>query len=63
VTRRFDRPHRCRREARWDEIAGPNGKAKVVARGMVIGRDAQIIEGIPGQWSTTETGTAPGLLS
>ncbi len=44
------------RTARWEEIAGPNGKAKVVAKGKVTGRDTQIIPGIPGQWSTTETG-------
>jgi hypothetical protein len=33
------------RTARWEEIAGPNGKAKVVANGKVIGRDTQIIDG------------------
>lgn len=44
------------REARWDEIAGPNGKAKVVARGMVVGRQTHVIEGVPGRWSTTEAG-------
>jgi uncharacterized protein (DUF1684 family)/ketosteroid isomerase-like protein len=44
------------RAARWDEIAGPNGKAKVVARGMVVGRDAHVIAGVPGRWSTTEAG-------
>jgi uncharacterized protein len=44
------------RKARWEEIAGPNGKAKVVARGRVIGRDVHVIPGVPGQWSTTEAG-------
>jgi uncharacterized protein (DUF1684 family) len=44
------------RTARWDEIAGPNGKAKVVANGKVIGRDTQVIPDVPGQWSTTEAG-------
>ncbi|MFD2467411.1 DUF1684 domain-containing protein [Amycolatopsis silviterrae] len=44
------------REARWDEIAGPNGKAKVVANGRVSGRDPRAIAGIPGQWQVTEAG-------
>ena len=44
------------RKARWEEVAGPNGKAKVVARGMVVGREPQVIEGVPGRWSTTEAG-------
>ena len=45
------------REARWSEIAGPNGKAKVVANGRVTGRDAVVIPGVPGQWRITEAGT------
>ncbi|WP_410677141.1 DUF1684 domain-containing protein [Amycolatopsis sp. cmx-4-68] len=45
------------REARWDEIAGPNGKAKVVANGRVTGRDTHVIPGVPGQWRITEAGT------
>jgi uncharacterized protein len=44
------------RKARWEEIAGPNGKAKVVANGKVIGRDTHVIPGVPGQWSTTGAG-------
>jgi uncharacterized protein (DUF1684 family) len=44
------------REARWDEIAGPNGKAKVVANGRVTGRDTHVIPGVPGQWRITEAG-------
>ncbi len=44
-------------EARWDEIAGPNGKAKVVANGRVTGRDTVVIPGVPGQWRITEAGT------
>ncbi|MEV5543048.1 DUF1684 domain-containing protein [Saccharopolyspora shandongensis] len=44
------------RKARWDEIAGPNGKAKVVANGRVTGRDAHVIPGVPGQWRVTEAG-------
>ncbi|MEV6227743.1 hypothetical protein AB0L88_07615 [Saccharopolyspora shandongensis] len=44
------------RKARWDEIAGPNGKAKVVANGRVTARDAHVIPGVPGQWRITEAG-------
>ncbi|MDT5027934.1 MAG: uncharacterized protein QOE61_4360 [Micromonosporaceae bacterium] len=44
------------RKGRWGEIAGPNGKAKVVANGKVIGREVYTIPGVPGQWSTTEAG-------
>ncbi|WP_033294952.1 DUF1684 domain-containing protein [Amycolatopsis jejuensis] len=44
------------REARWDEIAGPNGKAKVVANGRIAGTDSQVIPGVPGQWQATEAG-------
>jgi hypothetical protein len=29
--------HEAWRRARWDEVAGPNGKAKVVANGKVTG--------------------------
>jgi uncharacterized protein len=44
------------RNARWDEVAGSNGKAKVVANGKVIGRGPHLIPGVPGRWSTTEAG-------
>jgi uncharacterized protein (DUF1684 family) len=44
------------RRARWDEIAGPNGKAKVVANGKVTGRTPLTIPGVPGRWSTTAAG-------
>ncbi|MDR7384966.1 DUF1684 domain-containing protein [Promicromonospora iranensis] len=44
------------RRARWDEVAGPDGKAKVVARGMVSGSNAQVVPGVPGRWSTTGAG-------
>ena len=45
------------RAARWDEIAGPNGKAKVVTNGRVTGRDSLVIPNVPGQWRITEAGT------
>ncbi|MEU6644718.1 DUF1684 domain-containing protein [Saccharomonospora sp. NPDC046836] len=44
------------RKSRWDEIAGPNGKVKVVANGRVTGPDSHVIPGVPGQWSITEAG-------
>ena len=44
------------RAARWDEIAGPDGKAKVVANGRVAGRDTHVIPGVPGRWRITEAG-------
>ncbi|ASO21658.1 hypothetical protein FHR81_003303 [Actinoalloteichus hoggarensis] len=48
--------HEAWRAARWDEIAGPNGKAKVVANGRVSGPEARGIPGIPGRWRVTEAG-------
>lgn len=44
------------REGRWEEIAGPNGKAKVVANGKVTDQDLHTLPGIPGTWSTSATG-------
>lgn len=44
------------RRARWIDIAGPRGKAKVVGNGQVMGRRGHAIEGVPGQWSTNEAG-------
>ena len=44
------------RKARWEEMAGPQGKAKVVAKGMISGPEPQIVPDIPGRWSTTEAG-------
>lgn len=48
--------HEAWRRARWEEVAGPNGKAKVVARGRVTGPGSHVVPGIPGRWSTTATG-------
>ncbi|SEO64570.1 DUF1684 domain-containing protein [Amycolatopsis saalfeldensis] len=44
------------RQTRWAEMAGPQGKASVVARGMVSGPELQTVPDVPGQWSTTEAG-------
>ncbi|MEV4896608.1 DUF1684 domain-containing protein [Nonomuraea sp. NPDC055795] len=48
--------HEAWREERWEEVAGPNGKAKVVANGTVTDQDLHTIAGIPGTWSTSATG-------
>ncbi|HWO61958.1 MAG TPA: DUF1684 domain-containing protein [Umezawaea sp.] len=48
--------HQAWREGRWDEIAGPNGKAKVVAKIRVAGPEVHTVPGVPGRWSTTGTG-------
>jgi uncharacterized protein len=48
--------HEAWRQTRWEEVAGPNGKAKVVARGMITGREPHVIPGVPGRWRTTATG-------
>ncbi|MBP2340646.1 uncharacterized protein (DUF1684 family) [Saccharothrix coeruleofusca] len=48
--------HEAWRRSRWEEIAGPNGKAKVVANGRVAGREPRTVAGVPGRWSVTEAG-------
>jgi hypothetical protein len=35
VDRSVPADHEAWREARWEELAGPHGKAKVVAKGIV----------------------------
>ncbi|MFD6159315.1 DUF1684 domain-containing protein [Nocardia sp. NPDC060256] len=44
------------RQGRWQEIAGPHGKAKVIATGKIAGPDARSLPGVPGRWSTNEAG-------
>ncbi|MGI5439066.1 DUF1684 domain-containing protein [Streptomyces shenzhenensis] len=44
------------RAGRWEEVAGANGKAKVVAKGKITGRDPHTLPGVPGEWSTDEAG-------
>ncbi|MBT3153289.1 DUF1684 domain-containing protein [Streptomyces sp. CHD11] len=44
------------RKGRWEEVAGPNGKAKVVANGKITGRGTHVLPGVPGTWSTDEAG-------
>ncbi|MFI6041823.1 DUF1684 domain-containing protein [Nocardia sp. NPDC051321] len=44
------------RRLRWEEMAGPRGKAKVVAKGMISGPEPQIVADVPGRWSNTEAG-------
>ncbi|MBO3674444.1 DUF1684 domain-containing protein [Streptomyces sp. NEAU-YJ-81] len=44
------------REGRWEEIAGVNGKGTVTAKAKISGHDAHTLDGLPGIWTTTETG-------
>lgn len=48
--------HHAWRTTRWEEVAGPNGKATVVAKSTVAGLEPRTIPGVPGRWSTTEAG-------
>jgi uncharacterized protein (DUF1684 family) len=48
--------HEAWRKGRWEEVAGPNGKATFVARGRVSGTSPRVVPGIPGWWGTTEAG-------
>lgn len=44
------------REARWNEIVEPNGKASVIAKTEISGPEEHVIEGIPGTWRVNDTG-------
>lgn len=44
------------RQARWQEITGPYGKAKVVANAQITGPQPLAIPGVPGRWNTTADG-------
>ncbi|GGM40224.1 DUF1684 domain-containing protein [Promicromonospora citrea] len=44
------------RAQRWAELAGPGGKASVVARAVVSGPGDHVIDGVPGRWSTDGSG-------
>ncbi|MFC4562348.1 DUF1684 domain-containing protein [Nocardiopsis mangrovi] len=44
------------RRGRWEEVAGANGKAKVVANGRITDRDTHTLPGVPGRWSTSASG-------
>ncbi|BCJ50560.1 hypothetical protein Asp14428_20350 [Actinoplanes sp. NBRC 14428] len=44
------------RAARWAELTGPNGRAKVVAKAVISGPGPTAIPGVPGQWGTTASG-------
>ncbi|MER7403710.1 DUF1684 domain-containing protein [Streptomyces sp. NPDC000070] len=49
--------HEAWRQGRWEEIAGTNGKAMVIAKAKINGHDPHTLPGLPGQWTTTETGS------
>lgn len=44
------------RRTRWQEIAGPFGKAKVVAKARITGTEPHLVDGFPGRWNTTSEG-------
>ncbi|MCP2266854.1 DUF1684 domain-containing protein [Promicromonospora thailandica] len=48
--------HEAWRAARWLELSGPGGKASVVAKAMVSGRDPVTIHGVPGRWAIDAAG-------
>lgn len=44
------------RQSRWEEVAGPQGKARVVATAKITGPGPQLLPRIPGEWRTTPAG-------
>lgn len=48
--------HEAWHQSRWEEIAGTNGKARVVANAKITDSGPHTLPGIPGEWRTTETG-------
>jgi hypothetical protein len=44
------------RQGRWEEIAGVNGKANVVANAKINDPGSRTFPRIPGEWRTTESG-------
>ncbi|WP_210590835.1 hypothetical protein [Streptomyces sp. GESEQ-35] len=44
------------RQGRWEEIAGANGKAKVVANAKITDPGPHTLPDIPGEWRTTAAG-------
>lgn len=44
------------RAARWQDIAGRNGKAAVIGNGNVVGPEAVSLPSVPGRWSTDASG-------
>lgn len=44
------------RQARWNEIIGPGGKASVAAKTVISGSEEQSVEGIPGTWRINDEG-------
>ncbi|PDP86667.1 hypothetical protein CQJ94_15340 [Glycomyces fuscus] len=49
--------HEAWRQSRWEEVAGANGKAKVVANAKITGPGPHTLPGVPGEWRTTEAGS------
>jgi uncharacterized protein (DUF1684 family) len=44
------------REARWQDITGPTGKAAVIGNGLVTGRETVSLPAVPGRWGIDASG-------
>ncbi|MBN9797437.1 MAG: DUF1684 domain-containing protein [Actinomycetota bacterium] len=53
VKERLETDYEAWRRDRWDEIAGPSGKAGVVQLATITG-SAQTVEGVPGGWDASD---------
>ncbi len=54
IEERLEMDYEAWRRGRWDEIAGPLGKAGVVQLAMITG-SAQTVEGVPGRWDASDS--------
>ncbi|OZM75426.1 DUF1684 domain-containing protein [Pseudonocardia sp. MH-G8] len=54
VEERLEIDYEAWRRGRWDEIAGPLGKAGVVQLATITG-SAQTVEGVPGRWDASDS--------
>lgn len=52
IEERVEVDYEARRRGRWEEIAGPLGKAGVVQLATITGA-AQTVEGVPGRWDAS----------
>ncbi len=56
TTPKMPAEHEAWRRSRWEEIAGADGKAKVVVTARITGPGPHTIPGVPGRWRTTAAG-------
>jgi uncharacterized protein (DUF1684 family)/ketosteroid isomerase-like protein len=54
IEERLEMDYEAWRRGRWDEIAGPLGKAGVVQLATITG-SAQTVEGVPGRWDASDS--------